>query len=184
MKDPRLVFEKCKKNDRRAQKLLFDLYKGRVMGLSRRYTSSREEAEDVFQEAFIKIFKHLHSVEEYRYLDRWIIRTSINTAINYYHKNKRHHDYLGVDAIETFDDHDGKIIDRLDNESLLALIHELPEGYRLVFNLYVVEGYKHREIAEMLDISENTSKSQLSRAKTLLKEKLALLGVKKIEKYG
>ena len=154
------------------------------MGLSRRYTSSREEAEDVFQEAFIKIFKHLDSVEEYRYLDRWVIRTSINTAINYYHKNKRHHEYLAVDVIETFDEQDGNIIDQLDNENLLALIRKLPEGYRLVFNLYVIEGYKHWEIGEMLGISENTSKSQLSRAKTLLKEKLALLGIKKIEKYG
>ena len=154
------------------------------MGLSRRYTSSREEAEDVFQEAFIKIFKHLDSVEEYRYLDRGVIRTSINTAINYYHKNKRHHEYLAVDVIETFDEQDGNIIDQLDNENLLALIRKLPEGYRLVFNLYVIEGYKHWEIGEMLGISENTSKSQLSRAKTLLKEKLALLGIKKIEKYG
>ena len=146
------------------------------MGLSRRYTSSREEAEDVFQEAFIKIFKHLHSVEEYRYLDRWIIRTSINTAINYYHKNKRHHDYLGVDAIETFDDHDGKIIDQLDNESLLALIHELPEGYRLVFNLYVVEGYKHREIAEMLDMPRATVNTRLFRARQQLRQVLDVEG--------
>ncbi len=184
MKDQRQIFERCKKNDRKAQKLLFDMYKRRVMGLSRRYTSSHEEAEDVFQESFVRIFSNLDSVREYEYLERWILKTSVNTAINYYHRNKRHHDYLGVDSIDAFDERDASVIDQLDNECLLKLINELPQGYRLVFNLYVMEGYKHWEIAEMLGISENTSKSQLSRAKTVLKEKLTLLGIKKIERYG
>ena len=154
------------------------------MGICRRYTSSREEAEDVLQEAFVKIFKGIRSVEEYNYLERWMIRTSINTAINYYHRNKRHHEHLGIDTLESFTEEDSNIVAQLDNNRLLELINALPDGYRMVFNLYVIEGYKHREIASMLDISENTSKSKLSRAKMLLKEKLQLMGIDKFEKYG
>ena len=184
MKDLYRIFEKCKKNDRRGQKALFDLYRARIMGICRRYTSSKEEAEDVFQEAFVKIFKSMGSVEKYQYLERWMIRTSINTAINYYHRNKRHHDHLGVDIVEGFTEQDSDVLAQLDNAELLALINTLPDGYRIVFNLYVVEGYKHGEIASMLDISENTSKSQLSRAKVMLKKKLQLLGIDKLEKYG
>ncbi|TRX58259.1 RNA polymerase sigma factor [Fulvivirga sp. M361] len=184
MKDLYRIFEKCRKNDRRAQKMLFDLYRARIMGICRRYTANREEAEDVFQEAFVKIFKGISSVEEYLYLERWMIRTSINTSINYYHRNKRHHDYLGVDTVENFTEKESDIVAQLDNSTLLELINELPDRYRMVFNLYVIEGYKHREIALMLDITENTSKSQLSRAKVMLKEKLQLLGIDKFEKYG
>ena len=154
------------------------------MGICRRYTSSREEAEDVFQEAFVKIFKGIRSVEEYNYLERWMIRTSINTAINYYHRNKRHHEHFGIDTLESFTEEDSNIVAQLDNNRLLELINALPDGYRMVFNLYVIEGYKHREIASILDISENTSKSKLSRAKILLKEKLQLMGIDKFEKYG
>ena len=132
----------------------------------------------------MKIFKGINSVEEYHYLERWMIRTSINTAINYYHRHKRHHDYLGIDTLEGFTEEDSNVVARLDNSRLLELVNALPDGYRVVFNLYVIEGYKHREIASMLDISENTSKSKLSRAKVLLKEKLQLLGIDKFEKYG
>ena len=164
--------------------MLFDLYRARIMGICRRYTSSREEAEDVFQEAFVKIFKGIRSVEEYNYLERWMIRTSINTAINYYHRNKRHHEYLAIDTLESFTEEDSNVVAQLDNTRLLELVNALPDGYRIVFNLYVIEGYKHREIASMLDISENTSKSKLSRAKILLKEKLQLMGIDKFEKYG
>lgn len=178
------VFERCKRSDRKAQKTLFDAFKTRIMGICRRYTSNREEAEDVFQESFLKIFEGIKKVKEFKYLQRWIIRTAVNSAINYYHKNKRHHDHLGLDGVSAFDERDGSIIDELSNESIVALVNALPTGYRLVFNLYVIEGYKHHEIGEMLDIPENTSKSQLSRAKTLLKKRLLELGIEKFEKYG
>jgi RNA polymerase sigma factor (sigma-70 family) len=178
------ILEGCKKNNRKAQKVLFDYFKARVMGFARRYTSTKEEAEDVFQEAFLKIFKNVKQVNDLVYLDRWMIKSTINTAINYYHKNKRHHDSLGIDNLEVFDERDSSIIDDLSNEVIIELINKLPTRYRLVFNLYVIEGYKHWEIAEMLKIPENTSKSQLSRAKSLLKGKLKELGIEKFENYG
>ncbi|MEM6524401.1 MAG: RNA polymerase sigma factor [Bacteroidota bacterium] len=178
------VFDRCKRGDRKAQKTFFDAFKRRIMGVCKRYTANREEAEDVFQESFIKIFNGIKQVHDFQYLERWIIKTAVNTAINYYHKNKRHHDYFGLEGITTFDERDGAIIDELNSDTIINMVNDLPTGYRLVFNLYVIEGYKHNEIGEILDISENTSKSQLSRAKSLLKRKLKELGIEKFEKYG
>ncbi|MEM9388931.1 MAG: RNA polymerase sigma factor [Bacteroidota bacterium] len=178
------VFDRCKRNDRKAQRALFDSFKGRIMGICKRYTANREEAEDVFQESFIKIFQEIKKVKEFAYLERWVIKTVINTAINYYHKNKRHHDYFGLDGVTLFDEQDGAVLDELNSDTIIKMVNELPAGYRLVFNLYVIEGYKHNEIGEILDIAESTSKSQLSRAKSLLKKKLRELGIEKFEKYG
>lgn len=177
-------FKRCKKGDPGAQRLIFDAYRARVMGVCRRYSAHKQEAEDVFQESFIRIFKSIGSVQEYRYLDRWIIKTTINTAINCYYKNRRHDTMADYEEADSFDEDDVSILDDLSNEELLIVINQLPDGYRVVFNLYVVEGYKHHEISKLLNISENTSKSQLSRAKVLLRRKLRCLGIKNFEKYG
>jgi RNA polymerase sigma factor (sigma-70 family) len=178
------ILEGCRRNNRKAQKILFETFKTRVMGFSRRYAGSREESQDIFQEAFLRIFNSISQVKEPVHLERWIIKSTINTAINYFHKNKRHHDSLAIYDLEVFNERDVSIIDELSNDTIIDLINKLPTGYRLVFNLYVVEGYKHWEIAEMLGISESTSKSQLNRAKATLKNKLKALGIEKFEKYG
>jgi len=177
-------FKACKKGDQKSQKRLYDAFKARVMGVCRRYSSCKEEAEDIFQEVFIKVFQKIDSVNELKYLERWILKTTVNTAINYYHKTRRHTGHTGLEKIIVFDNEDLNILDAISNDQLVELINELPEGYRLVFNLYVIEGYKHHEIAKLLHISENTSKSQLSRAKMLLRKQLRQLGILKYEKYG
>lgn len=180
---PDKIIKRCKKGDKKAQKILYDIFKSIVMGICRRYSSCKEEAEDIFQEAFIKIFQNIQKLQEADYLKRWIIRTTINTAINYYYKNRKHHGHLDVEN-SLVDRLDSTILDEISNEQLIACINKLPDGYRLIFNLHVIEGYSHNEIAELLNISVNTSKSQLSRAKALLRSRLEKLGVKKYEKYG
>lgn len=154
------------------------------MGLCRRYTKSREEAEDVFQETFIRIYKNIGQLNSLKHLEPWIKKIAVNAAVNYYHRHKRHYHYAD------YLDHDGGnadyelILSNLSDETLIRLINGLPEGYRMVFNLYVVEGYSHAEIATMLEISEATSRSQLNRARQTLKEQLRNLGVLKYERYA
>ncbi len=172
----------CQQNNAKAQRELYEKYKSRLMGLSVRYTKFREEAEDVFQEAFVKIFKNIKQLQKVESLEKWMKQTLVNTAINYYHKQKRHKGHVDYEVVQIANADYEKIIGRLANDELLTVINRLPEGYKMVFNLYVIENYNHKEIGEMLKISENTSKSQLSRAKVFLKNELENLGNKKFER--
>jgi RNA polymerase sigma factor (sigma-70 family) len=174
----------CKSNDPKSQRKLYDFFKPKVMGLCRRYTKTIEEAEDVFQETFIRVFRSIRQVKDVGHLHMWVNKIAVNTAINYYHKNKRH---------DHVDEHNGYhyqseeyelILSQFSDEVLIDLINHLPDGYRLVFNLYVMEGYSHAEIAELLHIEEASSRSQLNRAKQTLKNKLSALGIIKYEKYS
>jgi RNA polymerase sigma-70 factor (ECF subfamily) len=165
---------------------LYDLFRPKVFGLCRRYTRCKEEAEDVFQEAFIRIFRSIAQVQDAEHLEQWIRRITVNAAVSYYHKNKRHqnlHDITDYHTQHTSDDY-VLILSKFSDEQLVEIINELPDGYRLVFNLYEVEGYSHSEIADMLSISEATSRSQLNRAKQTLRCKLKAIGVEKYEKYA
>ena len=182
MEFTREQFEQCKQNHAGAQRALYYLFKARVMGLCRRYTRNREEAEDVFQETFIRVFQNIYQLNDFDNLTPWVKRIAVNASVNYYHKNKRHHNY--VDYPEYFNQSDDYelMLSHLNDETIIALINDLPDGYRVVFNLNVVEGYSHAEIAELLKISEVTSRSQLNRAKQTLKNKLKALGVLKYEK--
>ncbi len=153
------------------------------MGLCIRYTGKREEAEDVFQESFIKIFKNIKNVRKPEYLERWMKHLTINTAINHFRRKNK----ISFDNIYEIDCESNvyeNILSDIDSERLLEIIHNMPDGYKIVFQLYVIEGYTHKEIAKLVDISENTSKSQLSRAKAYLKRKLEGLGITKFERYG
>ena len=175
------LVDRCKKNDRKAQALLYEMYKSRLMGICMRYANDRSEADDIFQDSFIKIFKNIDTLNNPSALESWIKRIVINTAINHVNRKK----YLDDIAIyeNQFENNElSKIIDAVGNEELVKLIEELPYGYRLVFNLYVIDGYSHKEIAEMLDISENTSKTQLFKAKARLKESLKKMGIEKYER--
>jgi len=173
----------CREKNPRAQQALYEKYKSKLMGICIRYTKIREEAEDVFQEAFIKIFNKIEQVEHPEYLERWLKQTTVHTAINYYHKNKRHQGHLDTDYVYAANTDYERIVSRLSNEELIEVVNSLPEGYRMVFNLYVIEDYNHKEIGKILNISENTSKSQLSRAKAMLKKRLKSLGIERFEKY-
>lgn len=172
MNDIELLIDQCKKNDRVAQKKLYEKFSVRLMGICLRYTKSRVEAEDLLQEVFIKIFKKIKDFKGDGVFEGWICRITVNTAITYYHKTKQLKDNVNVDdyAEQIFEYE--KITDILSTKELLELINRLPDIYKVVFNLYVIEGYSHKEIAEMLKISEGTSKSQLSRSRKHLQKML------------
>ena len=167
------IFEQCKKGDAKAQRILYDLFKGKLMGLCRRYTQNKDEAQDVLQESFIRIFTHFHQLKESDKLEGWMKSITVRTAINYYHKGKgRALMFSHVDAIENHPVAAETSIQHFTDEYLVSLVNALPDGCRIIFNLFAIEGYSHSEIASMLSISEGTSRSQFYHAKYLLKEKL------------
>nr|WP_262921685.1 sigma-70 family RNA polymerase sigma factor [Pontibacter ruber] len=158
------------------QEKLYQLYSRRMMAVCVRYTRSRFEAEDIFHEAFVKVFRNISAYNGGSF-EGWVRRIFVNTAINHYHKNRKYQDQLDYSSVEESVPADDDIISTISGQELLALINQLPEGYRLIFNLYVVEGFNHREIAEMLNIAEGTSKSQLAKAKSHLKKMLQKLSI-------
>lgn len=166
------IIEKCKKGNRQAQFELYRLYSKAMYNVCLRMVTNEQDAEDLLQNSFVDVFTKLHSFRYQSAIGAWIKRIVINNCINYLKKNRLY--------IEELDDrHSDTILDRgvskSDPPSLsvdkvkLAMGH-LPEGYRVVFSLYLFEGYDHKEIASILDISEATSKSQYSRAKKKLRE--------------
>ncbi len=166
----------CRNNKRKAQEQLYHLYAPKVMGVCRRYASNKEDANDIFQEAFINIFMSLKKDKamQINYLDAWIRKVSANTAVSYYHKNKKYSDHVSMEnMIHHSDGQDfGQILSELGKKDLLNLIDQLPLGCKLVFNMYAIEGYSHKEIADSMNISVGTSKSQLSRAKSIIQSKV------------
>jgi RNA polymerase sigma factor (sigma-70 family) len=178
------LIEGCLRSDYSAQRKLYDLYKAKVMGLCRRYSNSVEEAEDIYQETFVKVFECLGKLTDRQLLEPWIKRIAINTAVHYYHRHKRHVHADERNGYHYANDDYHLILSHFSDELLVSVISSLPDGYRIVFNLHEIEGYSHVEIARMLGISEGTSRSQLNRAKQTLQEKLRELGVLKYESHG
>ena len=166
----------CIQGKSSAQRKLFDAYSRLLLGVCNRYAANIEEAEDIMQEGFVKIFLNIKEFKGEGSLVAWMRRIMINTAITHYHKMRKHryHDDLDEVRESKFEDQDWSEAE-FTREELYNVIHRMPEGYRMVFNLYAVEGYKHREIAEILNIDENTSKSQYSRARRWLQERLIKL---------
>ena len=164
--------ERCLDNDSKSQGELYKHFAPKMFGICLRYAKNQMEAEDVLQDGFIKVFRYLKDYRCEGSLEGWIRRTMVNTAINYYKKKIKYQKDISLDQTEPINMNEESAIDKLSARELLELIRELPDGYRMVFNLNVIEGYTHKEIGEMLNISENTSKSQLSRARSVLQEKL------------
>ncbi|WP_026998166.1 RNA polymerase sigma factor [Flectobacillus major] len=170
----------CQRNDPKAQTAFYNLYKGRLLGVCRRYAHTVAEAEDIFQEAFIKIFKHIHTLENIDAVNYWVKSTVIRTAIDHYRHAIHEREQMGYEqAADIIDGHED-IFSSLGREQILQVINALPDGYRLVINLYLIDGYNHIEIAEMLNVTEGTSKSQLSRGRNLLKKELLKIGYQKV----
>lgn len=162
----------CIKGDGDAQNELYRRYAPKLWGVCLRFAKNQMSAEDILQEGFIRIFTYLDRFENKGSFEGWMRRTMVNTAINYYKKNlssakeAEYHEYMGGKS------NNADAISSLSHQELLSLIQKLPNGYRTIFNLYIIEGYSHRDIAERLNISENTSKSQLSRARAFLKNQI------------
>jgi RNA polymerase sigma factor (sigma-70 family) len=165
------ILEGCRKEDRKAQQALYDKYSPVLFGICRRYVRHYEDAEDVLIDAFFKIFKKIHQFKGNGSFEGWMKRIVVNEALMFL--RRRHNFNMTVEINENLDiTARARIEDDLAAQDILDLLNTLPTGYRTVFNLYVIEGYKHREIAEILDVSINTSKSQLILAKKRLQELL------------
>lgn len=170
------IIEGCIAGNRKAQKFLFEKYKSSMLGVCLRYCKSRDEAEDVLMEAFMMVLSQIHSFRGEGMIDQWIRRITVNTAINNYRKNLKHYFHADIDNITETDieeDTNFEITDNHSVEDIIKAMQELPQGYKIVLNMYVVEGYKHKEIAEMLNITVGTSKSQLSKARKIIQDKLS-----------
>jgi len=165
--------KRLKQGDPKALKKLYDIYAPSLYGLALRYSKNEEEAQDILQEAFIKIFKYIHTYEEKGKIESWMKKIVINTAIANFHKQKKHRFQQEISEInETNIENFSLSEPEFTMDELLNAIQSLPVGYRTIFNLYAIEGYKHREIAKMLGIDISTSKSQYHRARKLLQKKL------------
>lgn len=166
------LIRQCLHNDAKAQELFYQRFAPKMYGICLRFAKNQMEAEDVMQEGFVKVFINLKSFRGEGSLEGWIRRTMVNTAINYYKKKIKHQKDVEIDQDEPRLSQASEAIHDLSAQELLKIISDLPAGYRMVFNLNIIEGYTHKEIGELLNISENTSKSQLSRARRTLQKKL------------
>ncbi len=182
-----LIIEDCIKGKRTAQNKLYKKFAPALLGLCLRYARSREEAEDVLQEGFIKVFSNIGNFRSEGSFEGWMKRIMINTAITHNKQTLKHQFHTDIDEIEEThlvneEEQINENAIKFPQGKLLEMIQKLPEGYNMVFNLYVFEHYTHKEIAEILGISINTSKSQLSKARKYLTTRIAkITGDRKIE---
>ncbi|MES2389820.1 MAG: sigma-70 family RNA polymerase sigma factor [Bacteroidota bacterium] len=166
------LIEGCKANKARYQEALYNKYGSVMMGICLRYAYTSFEAEDIFHDAFIKVFKNMQAYKGAGSFEGWMKHIFVNTAINHFHKNKKRYYHGDLEDAGDMPQSDQDTLSQIDADELLDLIARLPEGYRMVFNLFAIEGYGHKEISEMLGISEGTSKSQLAKARAYLKKSL------------
>lgn len=164
------LIQGCKRQDLKAQEALYRQYSGILYGICLKYSPNQTEAEDSLQDAFITIFNRIEQFEGKGSFEGWMKRITVNTVLQKYRKKKL---YTIPDEQQIEEEAETEIEEsNLPLDYLLSIIQELPDRYRLVFNLYVLDGYSHKEIAEMLDISDGTSKSNLARARMILKKKI------------
>lgn len=161
----------CLRGDRLCQRELYDMNYRRMMAVCMRYATDYEEARDILNEGFMKVFTNLPNYLPTHPLPVWIKRIIVNTAIDHYRRNRKNSPQVELDhAHGECDNNTETALDRLSADEIMSLVQQLSPAYRTVFNLYVLEGYSHREIAEMLAINEGTSKSNLAKAKSRLQQ--------------
>lgn len=165
------LIQACIREQSTAQEQLFRRYGRKLMGVALRYSRSQEEAEDTLQDAFIRIFDNLKKYKQTGSFEGWMRRIVINVALKKKQKKSYTHEITGYEKMpdSVFSP---KAYSQLGEKELMGLVKALPDGYRMVFNLYAIEGYSHAEIAKMLGIGESTSRSQLSKARNILQEQL------------
>lgn len=180
MRDEELV-KKCVLKQPEAQKLLFEQFSKRMMGLCLRYADRTEEAEDILQNGFIRVFENIHSFRAEGSLEGWIRTIMIHEALRYLQENKTMRFSTEINDSQYVSSEGNRAGESIQTKDLLKMIQQLPDGFRTVFNLYAIEGYTHKEIGTLLGISEGTSKSQYARAREHLQE--TLKSEKQVEKY-
>jgi len=166
------LVDACLEGNPSAQRSLYDRFSSKMYGVCLRYAKNEEEALDILQDGFVKVFQKLDKFKKEGSLEGWIRRVIVNTALDQIRKNKKEQGNVAIDKVEFMVSSNEYIIENLMAEDLLNILQQLPAGYRTVFNLFAIEGYSHKEIAEELGVTENTSKSQYSRAKSYMQKLL------------
>lgn len=165
------LIQNCKNQHAGSQKLLYNMYAGKMLSVCMRYINDKSEAEDVLQEGFIKIFAHIIHFRGDGSFEGWMRRIFVNTALSVL-RTKQLKFVDSIDHHLNFTSVEPSVFDKIGSQEIFELVRSLPNGYRVVFNLFAIEGYSHKEIADMLNITESTSRTQFLKARNVLKEKL------------
>lgn len=177
------LISKCKAGERKAQELLYKQFAAKMLGVCMRYATDKMEAEDMLQNGFIRVFQKMMDYRGEGSFEGWVRRIMVHSSIEYYRKHHKMMQVVDMDDVAE-PSVDPVAAANLDAKDLIILIQQLAPGYRMVFNLYAIEGYSHKEIGEIIGITEGASKSQLSRARTILKEQILKTGEKRYGNAG
>ncbi|MFO8087932.1 MAG: RNA polymerase sigma factor [Bacteroidales bacterium] len=172
MASEKQIIKGCIRENKKYQKLLFEQYAPMLLPVCMRYSHDQATAEDILQEGFVKIFDNLKHFRFEGSLEGWMKRIMVNTALNHYRANLKHFYHKDVDELAEIIPSQVTVNDKLEEKDILAVVQQLPDGYRTVFNLFDIEGYSHKEIAQKLGVSESTSKTQLLKARKVLRKML------------
>jgi len=164
------ILQGCLKNHAAAQKELYNRYSPKMLAVCYRFAHNREDAEDMLQDGFIKVFLQIHTFQNKGAFEGWIRRIIVHTCINHLKKNKRFNESVDIIQANTIQIREENIPSIVQAKQIIDCIRLLPVGYRTVLNLYAIEGYSHKEISDMLDIEESTSRSQYTRARQMLED--------------
>jgi RNA polymerase sigma factor (sigma-70 family) len=167
------LISECLKGDRAAQKRLYELYSGKMMAVCLRYCRDRETAKDLLHDGFLKVYTHIDSFKGAGSFEGWIRRIMVNTSLEYLRRQNDEGYHIDVEEAYSLTDDDIGALERMQAEELIRIIQRLPDTYRTTFNLFVVEGYSHKEIAEVMNITESSSRVYLTRARQMLQSLLA-----------
>jgi RNA polymerase sigma-70 factor (ECF subfamily) len=173
VEEKRLIND-CLLGDRIAQKKLYEQYSGKMMGVCLRYCKDKETAKDLLHDGFLKIYTHLDSFEGKGSFEGWMRRIMINTALEYLRKQNDEGYSTNIEEAFTLTNGDYGILEKMQAEELIRLIQKLPDSYRMAFNLFVIEGYSHKEISKILNITESSSRVYVTRAKQYLQTMIGL----------
>jgi len=165
----------CQKGKAKFQRLLYERYAPKMLGVCMRYFHSKDQAQDALQDGFVKVYTKIENFRGQGSLEGWIRRIMVNTSLNLLRDNLKHAFHADVDDVKVYIADPSVDYDHFHVEDIMKLIQDLPKGYRIIFNMYEIDGYAHKEIAEELQISVNTSKSQLLKARRYLRKELELL---------
>lgn len=169
------LIESCRKGDRIGQKELYNRFARKMMGVCYRYVNDKETASDLLQDGFVKVFSSLESYSGKGSFEGWIRKIFVNTALEFLRKTDVLRDATDLDNTAELVQPDSSVISSMTADELMQLVHELPPGFRTVFNLFAIEGYSHKEIAELMNITESTSRSQFTRARQMLQKRVNAL---------
>jgi RNA polymerase sigma-70 factor (ECF subfamily) len=173
--DDATLIKECVKGNAKAQRFLFDKFAPKMLTVCIRYAKNKSDAEDVLQDAFIKVFNKISEFKNEGSLEGWIRRIMVNTSLDQIRKNSKFSNDTDLEAVSYKLENNDFTFENLVSEDLLKLINSMPNGYRIVFNMFAIEGYSHQEIASTLGVTENTSKSQYLRARSFLKKELEII---------